>query len=104
MALAPSSSGSEPVIAEVEMKNAGADQAATTVRATVVQASSVFYDTPATLGACDFALSPLSLASTHPWCYSLPPGRVVWLSGLVLRERCLLACLAKISIHLICVA
>ncbi|XP_066322165.1 bifunctional nitrilase/nitrile hydratase NIT4-like [Miscanthus floridulus] len=49
MALAPSSSGSEPVIAEVEMKNAGADQAATTVRATVVQASSVFYDTPATL-------------------------------------------------------
>jgi len=51
MALAPASSGKEPVISppEVEM-NGGADQpAATTVRASVVQASSVFYDTPATL-------------------------------------------------------
>jgi beta-cyano-L-alanine hydratase/nitrilase len=49
MALVPSGSGTEPVIAEVEM-NGGADQSATTVRATVVQASTVFYDTPATLG------------------------------------------------------
>ncbi|XP_048534774.1 bifunctional nitrilase/nitrile hydratase NIT4-like isoform X3 [Triticum urartu] len=48
MALLPSGSGSTPVIAEVEM-NGGADQSATTVRATVVQASTVFYDTPATL-------------------------------------------------------
>jgi hypothetical protein len=56
MALAPASSGKEPVVPEVEM-NGGADQpAATTVRATVVQASSVFYDTPATLGACNFSL------------------------------------------------
>ena len=46
MALSPASVG--PVISEVEM-NAGADQGATTVRATVVQACSVFYDTPATL-------------------------------------------------------
>ncbi|CAL5020733.1 unnamed protein product [Urochloa decumbens] len=38
----------ESVIPEVEM-NAGADQAAATVRVTVVQAASVFYDTPATL-------------------------------------------------------
>ena len=37
-----------PVIAEVDM---GADSfAPTVVRATVVQASTVFYDTPATLG------------------------------------------------------
>lgn len=51
MALAPASSGSGPVVTEVEM-NAGADQGATgTVRATVVQACTVFYDTPATLGA-----------------------------------------------------
>ena len=56
MALAPASSGGESVIAEVEM-NAGADQGGATVRVTVVQASSVFYDTPATLGACGFALS-----------------------------------------------
>lgn len=49
MALAPASSGSGPVVTEVEM-NAGADQGATgTVRATVVQACTVFYDTPATL-------------------------------------------------------
>ncbi|XP_044953298.1 bifunctional nitrilase/nitrile hydratase NIT4 [Hordeum vulgare subsp. vulgare] len=48
MALVPSGSGSAPVIAEVEM-NGGADPSAATVRATVVQASTVFYDTPATL-------------------------------------------------------
>ncbi|KAM3226373.1 hypothetical protein ACQJBY_058816 [Aegilops geniculata] len=48
MALVPSGSGGAPVIAEVEM-NGGADQSSTTVRATVVQASTVFYDTPATL-------------------------------------------------------
>ncbi|KAG2652556.1 hypothetical protein PVAP13_1NG031300 [Panicum virgatum] len=48
MALAPAGSGGESVIAEVEM-NAGADQGGATVRVTVVQASSVFYDTPATL-------------------------------------------------------
>ncbi|RCV07453.1 hypothetical protein SEVIR_1G250100v4 [Setaria viridis] len=47
-ALAPASSGGESVIAEVEM-NAGTDQDAGTVRVTVVQAASVFYDTPATL-------------------------------------------------------
>lgn len=50
MALVTTGSGLvEPVIAEVEM-NAGSDPGATTVRATVVQASTVFYDTPATLG------------------------------------------------------
>ncbi|KAL5213401.1 hypothetical protein ABZP36_024248 [Zizania latifolia] len=49
MSLVPSGSGGGPaVIAEVEM-NVGADSGATTVRATVVQASTVFYDTPATL-------------------------------------------------------
>ncbi|XP_037448566.1 bifunctional nitrilase/nitrile hydratase NIT4-like isoform X2 [Triticum dicoccoides] len=47
MPLPPMSSGVGPVIAEVEM-NAGADQDATTVWATVVQACSMFYDTPAT--------------------------------------------------------
>lgn len=50
MAMVPSGSGGgPPVIAEVEM-NGGADSGAATVRATVVQASTVFYDTPATLG------------------------------------------------------
>ncbi|PAN07226.1 hypothetical protein PAHAL_1G319900 [Panicum hallii] len=48
MALVTSGSGAGPVINEVEM-NGGADPSATTVRATVVQASTVFYDTPATL-------------------------------------------------------
>ncbi|CAL5020731.1 unnamed protein product [Urochloa decumbens] len=48
MALVTSSSGAGPVIAEVEM-NGGADPSSTTVRATVVQASTIFYDTPATL-------------------------------------------------------
>ncbi|KAF8768846.1 hypothetical protein HU200_007409 [Digitaria exilis] len=49
MALVTSGSGAAgPVIAEVEM-NGGSDPSATTVRATVVQASTIFYDTPATL-------------------------------------------------------
>jgi hypothetical protein len=62
MALTPSGG---PVIAEVEM-NAGADLGATTVRATVVQASTVFYDTPATLGACSG--SGLGLAAVLCCC------------------------------------
>jgi beta-cyano-L-alanine hydratase/nitrilase len=37
-----------PIIAEVDM---GSDFNALTVRATVIQASTIFYDTPATLGA-----------------------------------------------------
>jgi hypothetical protein len=45
--------------------NAGADLGATTVRATVVQASTVFYDTPATLGAC----SGSALAAVLCCCY-----------------------------------
>jgi hypothetical protein len=49
MALVTSGPGAGPVIAEVEM-NGGADPSSTTVRATVVQASTIFYDTPATLG------------------------------------------------------
>lgn len=48
MALVTSSSVDPPIIAEVEMN--GSDLGSTTVRATVVQASTVFYDTPATLG------------------------------------------------------
>lgn len=48
MALVASSSVDPPIIAEVEMN--GSDLGSTTVRATVVQASTVFYDTPATLG------------------------------------------------------
>lgn len=36
-----------PLFAEVDM---GADSSALTIRATVVQASTIFYDTPATLG------------------------------------------------------
>lgn len=42
-----------PVFAEVNM---GAEPSASTVRATVVQASTIFYDTPATLGPA-FSLS-----------------------------------------------
>ncbi|XP_072956663.1 bifunctional nitrilase/nitrile hydratase NIT4B-like [Typha angustifolia] len=47
MALVPANSVEPPLIAEVEMN--GSDPTSTTVRATVVQASTVFYDTPATL-------------------------------------------------------
>ncbi|KAH7663120.1 beta-cyano-L-alanine hydratase/nitrilase protein [Dioscorea alata] len=46
MALVPSTAIDGPVFAEVDM---GGDSSSTTVRATVVQASTVFYDTPATL-------------------------------------------------------
>jgi beta-cyano-L-alanine hydratase/nitrilase len=49
MALVPS-----PVIAEVDM---GAESSAPTVRATVVQASTVFYDTPATLDKAERLLA-----------------------------------------------
>lgn len=49
MALVPNPPVNEgPLFAEVDM---GADASAPTVRATVVQASTVFYDTPATLGS-----------------------------------------------------
>ena len=51
MALIPTNSHSQvnegPMFAEVDM---GADSSATSIRATVVQASTIFYDTPATLG------------------------------------------------------
>jgi beta-cyano-L-alanine hydratase/nitrilase len=48
MALVPALGNDGPLVAEVDM---GADySSAPTVRATVVQASTVFYDTPATLG------------------------------------------------------
>ena len=47
MALVPAPPSETPLFAEVDMCS---DSSATTVRATVVQASTVFYDTPATLG------------------------------------------------------
>ena len=61
MALVPAAHG--PVFAEVDM---GVDSSApTVVRATVVQASTVFYDTPATLG-------PTSLLTCcHLWLIEL---------------------------------
>lgn len=43
----PVASDDGPLVAEVYM---GFEPSATTVRATVVQAATVFYDTPATLG------------------------------------------------------
>ncbi|GMG98427.1 hypothetical protein Nepgr_000267 [Nepenthes gracilis] len=46
MALVPAPVNDGPVFAEVDM---GADSSALTVRATVVQASTIFYDTPSTL-------------------------------------------------------
>ncbi|CAL9109072.1 unnamed protein product [Musa textilis] len=52
MALVPSSAVGSPLIAEVDM---GGSDPSSTVRATVVQASTVFYDTPATLGNFDVA-------------------------------------------------
>ncbi|CAI0544114.1 unnamed protein product [Linum tenue] len=52
VATAPSSDG--PIIAEVDM---GADSSAPVVRATVVQASTVFYDTPATLDKAERLLA-----------------------------------------------
>ncbi|KAM7522550.1 hypothetical protein LguiA_012452 [Lonicera macranthoides] len=55
MALVPTPvNGGEPVFAEVDM---GADSSAPTVRATVVQASTVFYDTPATLDKAERLLA-----------------------------------------------
>lgn len=62
MALVPSSSlplNESPVVAEVNM---GDDSAAPTVRATVVQASTVFYDTPATLGPLTTSLHSHSIS------------------------------------------
>ena len=62
MALVPTTTTASdgPIFAELEMS---ADSSATVVRATVVQASTVFYDTPATLGVPP-SLS-LSLTHTH---------------------------------------
>jgi hypothetical protein len=67
MALVPSGSGAGQVIAEVAM-NGGADPNATTVRATVVQASTIFHDTPATLGEHALVFQPSSLFYD---CYSV---------------------------------
>ncbi|KAG6522433.1 bifunctional nitrilase/nitrile hydratase NIT4B-like [Zingiber officinale] len=47
MALVPPSAAGPPLIAEIDM--GASDLSSTVVRATVVQASTVFYDTPATL-------------------------------------------------------
>ncbi|KAL8501107.1 hypothetical protein ACS0TY_020610 [Phlomoides rotata] len=55
MALVPSPTVNEgPLFAEVEM---GADASAPTIRATVVQASTVFYDTPATIDKAERLLA-----------------------------------------------
>ncbi|GMN61136.1 hypothetical protein TIFTF001_030225 [Ficus carica] len=55
MALVPSAAVNDgPIFAEVDM---GADSSAPTVRATVVQASTVFYDTPATLDKAERLLA-----------------------------------------------
>ncbi|KAI8573440.1 hypothetical protein RHMOL_Rhmol01G0277700 [Rhododendron molle] len=54
MALVPALASDGPLIAEVDM---GADPSAPTVRATVVQASTVFYDTPATLDKAERLLA-----------------------------------------------
>ncbi|KAL2932820.1 Bifunctional nitrilase/nitrile hydratase NIT4A [Bienertia sinuspersici] len=60
MALVSTSGGGDngPMFAEVEMVP---DSSAPTVRATVVQASTVFYDTPSTLGLGSFFSSSVSL-------------------------------------------
>ncbi|KAL7198383.1 hypothetical protein ACSBR2_020809 [Camellia fascicularis] len=50
MALVPAPATDRPLFAEVDM---GGSDSSPTVRATVVQASTVFYDTPATLGSLD---------------------------------------------------
>ncbi|KAF8403344.1 hypothetical protein HHK36_011446 [Tetracentron sinense] len=54
MALVPPPISDRPVFAEVDM---GADSTSSTVRATVVQASTVFYDTPATLDKAERLLA-----------------------------------------------
>ena len=56
MALAPTTTAAAggPIFAELEM---AADSSTSVVRATVVQASTVFYDTPATLGSLSLSLS-----------------------------------------------
>ncbi|XP_052186685.1 bifunctional nitrilase/nitrile hydratase NIT4A [Diospyros lotus] len=54
MALAPATHSDGPLFAEVDM---GGDSSAPTVRATVVQASTIFYDTPATLDKAERLLA-----------------------------------------------
>ncbi|KAJ4970827.1 hypothetical protein NE237_003926 [Protea cynaroides] len=57
MVLVPATISDGAVIAEVNM---GADSAAPTVRATVVQASTIFYDTPATLDKAEILIADAS--------------------------------------------
>lgn len=60
MSLVPAAANDGPLFAEVDM---GVDSSsAPTVRATVVQASTVFYDTPATLGLTFFHSQYFSLS------------------------------------------
>lgn len=69
MALVPANPANDgTILAEVEM---GADPSAPIVRATVVQASTVFYDTPATLGPQYFSL----LLSFLPFLFYIRYGK-----------------------------
>lgn len=66
MALIPST----PLIAEVDMGGASDPSSSLTVRATVVQAATVFYDTPATLGPYLWLFHPLCQARVSCLCAS----------------------------------
>uniref|UniRef100_A0A453PSR0 Uncharacterized protein n=1 Tax=Aegilops tauschii subsp. strangulata TaxID=200361 RepID=A0A453PSR0_AEGTS len=89
MSLCPMSPSVRPVIAEMEM-NAGTDQDATTVRATVVQACGMFHDTPATFGTCsDFGFPVVASSS-----YGVRSFVSLVCLDRVLSARCLLACLS----------
>ncbi|XP_042498886.1 bifunctional nitrilase/nitrile hydratase NIT4B-like isoform X1 [Macadamia integrifolia] len=57
MALVPTTIPDGPVVTEVDM---GADSATPTLRATVVQASTIFYDTPATLDKAERLIADAS--------------------------------------------
>ena len=57
MALVPSLAMEGALMSEIDMGGVS-DSSAAIVRATVVQASTVFYDTPATLGIWHLSLYP----------------------------------------------
>ena len=72
----PATVNDGPLFAEVDM---GADSSALTVRATVVQASTVFYDTPATLGSL-----------SHLYSFLLFPQNFIFVRWEDLDKKCML--------------
>lgn len=85
MALVPSTGIDSTLMSEVDMGGAS-DSSTTTVRATVVQASTVFYDTPATIGKyASIYLLAIAVTRDFSICFTSPISLLLLCSGVISR-------------------